>query len=181
MLRTSDLQEPEFAKAQRFIECPVAQSDPRSMGYFLWSTPGPNGYIWDGSDSPPVLIKGLGSEGIHSCSVSPDKSKFVVVRKGEAELWGFSGKITPLSTPSSRVPLLSDADKKLVALESYGGVKQAGWTLQGSVLVVRDTGAIILIRSGWISSRYPPTACRFYSLDRQWNPKHSFRFVRTAM
>ena len=133
VLRTSDLQEPEFTKAQRLIECTVAQSERGAVGYFLWSTPGPNGHIWDANDSAPVQIKGLDSQDIISCNVSPDRSKFVVVRKGEAEVWGFNGK--------------SSAVSPHVALE-YGAVKNAGWTLQGTLLTIRDSGAIFLYDKG---------------------------------
>ncbi len=127
VLRASDLQEAPISKEQSLIECNLAHSDSGSTGYFLWSIPGKGGRIWDASSSEPLPLTGLQVSGIRSCSVSPDRSKFVVLREGgSAELWGLSGK-------------------KVADLPAGGASKQADWTLQGSaVKLERSTGEIML-------------------------------------
>ena len=127
VLRTSDLQDVPITKDQRLVECVIAQSKSSSTGYFLWSISGQEGRIWDGSSSEPLPLKGLEMSGIRTCSVSPDRSKFVVLREGgSAELWSLSGG-------------------KVADLPAGGVSKRADWTLQGSaVKLERSTGEIML-------------------------------------
>ncbi len=127
VLRTSDLQDVPITRDQSLVECDLAQSKSRSTGYFLWSIPGQGGRIWDASSSDPSPVEGLEVSDIRSCSVSPDRSRFVVLRKGgSAELWSVIGR-------------------KVADLPAEGASKGVDWTLQGSsVQLERSTGEIVL-------------------------------------
>jgi predicted Ser/Thr protein kinase/WD40 repeat protein len=126
VLRASDLREVSITKDQSLIECDLAQSS-LSTGYFLWSIPGQGGHLWDASSTDPLPVKGLEASDIRSCSVSPDRSRFVVLRKGgSAELWSLTGE-------------------KVANLPAGGASRVVDWTLQGSAVKLdRTTGEIVL-------------------------------------
>jgi serine/threonine protein kinase len=127
VLRSSDLQEEPITKDQGVIECDIAQAKSGTTGYFLWSIPGQGGRIWDGSNSEPSPLTGFEMSAISSCWVSPDRTRFVVLReKGKAELWSFKGN-------------------KVADLAAGGQAKDAQWTLQGSAVELeKSTGEIML-------------------------------------
>jgi serine/threonine protein kinase len=126
IVRASDLQESPIISGQRLSRC-TTTNDTNISDDVLWSTANKTSYIWDLSSSDPVRLNGMEStEGIQ-CTVSPDHSRFALVRKtGSAELWSLKGS-------------------KIADLRAGGTVKAVGWTLQGtSVVLERDTGETVL-------------------------------------
>ena len=127
LLRTSDLQEVPITKGESVIECRVAYAEFESTGYFLWSIPRQGGRIWDLSSSEPLHLTSFDLSGIRSCSVSPDRSMFVVLREGgTAELWNFKGK-------------------KVADLVAGVSSRRAGWTLQGSAVELEGSAGEIML------------------------------------
>jgi WD40 repeat protein len=137
----ADLEEVPITQNQTTVECSFAEAESQSASYFLWAIPGQGGRIWDTRSNQPLPLPGFAPSDIRSCTVSPDRSRFVVARKdGSAELWSLSGN-------------------RVADLATGGGSKGVDWTLQGSaVKLERMTGEIMLFDlDGKPLVRFAPT------------------------
>ena len=126
-VRTSDLEQAEFTKGQKLVNCTNPSKVWPFSEYFLWNSSKQEGFFWDFSTHGPVHLTGIPAEGTTSCSVSPDKSRMVTLRKnGSTQLWNLT-------------------ENKVVDLHTGGQVISATWSLEGEhVALVRDTGQILL-------------------------------------
>jgi hypothetical protein len=140
VVRSSDLQEPPFVKDQYLIRCQGALPDNHSPTYLLGSVPGGAGFIWQVGATDPLPLHGIDSTDVRQCVISPDGSRFVLLKKNEsAELWSLNGN-------------------RLADFRVGGAIGDVGWSLQGtSVRLMKETGEIMLFSKDGVPQAILPS------------------------